>query len=117
MGTYSVANIVDGDFKTGTFCGKGTGALTVTLTAKDAEGVYVDVFCVSGSGGATYTVSAIYADGTRADIGPGAFGGPREDSATKSFEINAVVVSLIVTMPSPSNGSDYWAEIAACVVN
>lgn len=117
MGTYSVANIVDGDFKYGTFCGKGTGALTVTLTAKDSEGVYVDVFCVSGSGGATYTVSAIYADGTRADIGPGAFGGSREDSATKSFEINAVVVSLVVTMPSPSNGSDYWAEIAACVVN
>lgn len=117
MGTFSVANIVDGDFKAGTFCGKGTGAVTVTLTAKDSEGVHVDVFCVSGSGGATYTVSAIYADGTRADIGPGAFGGSRDDSATKSFEINAVVVSLIVTMPSPSNGSDYWAEIAACVVN
>ena len=115
-GQYGPTNLVDGDWKYGTFCGKGTGAVTVTLKSKDTNGVYVDVFCVAGAGSATYTVSVTYANGETKDLGLGAFGGNRSESAVKSFEIGAEIVQIVINMPSPSNGMDFWAEIAALTV-
>lgn len=115
-GQYGPTNLVDGDWKYGTFCGRGTGAVTVTLKSKDTNGVYVDVFCVAGAGSATYTVSVTYANGDTVDLGLGAFGGNRNESAVKSFDIGREVVQIVVNMPSPSNGMDFWAEIAALTV-
>lgn len=108
-GLYGPGNLVDGDFTTGSFCGKGTGAVTVTIEAKQAT--YIDIFCVAGNGSSSYTVTVYYADGNSQAIGIGSFG------STKPFDVYAEVTKIEVCMESPSNGMDFWCEIAALVVN
>ncbi len=111
-GAEKSANLIDGNYTNKDVCGKGTGTVTVTLTAK--KSTYVDIFTVTGYGSASYYVTVYYNNGTYKDIGIGAFGS--EDTATKAFTIGAFVTKIVVTMESPSNGTDYWSELSAFVV-
>ncbi|MBQ8545415.1 MAG: InlB B-repeat-containing protein [Clostridia bacterium] len=106
------ANLINGNYTDKDMCGKGTGALVVTMDAKEA--VYVDIFAVTGFGSASYYVTVYYNDGTFKDIGVGSFGSG--DTATKAFNIGATVTKIVVTMESPSNGTDYWSELSVLVV-
>ena len=111
---------IDGVLRTGLneitiIHGKGTGALTVTINAKQAT--KVDLIAVTGFGSAAYNVVVFFSDGTQQDLGVGAFGSG--DGATKSFDVGKYgkeVTKIVVTQPSPSNGTDYWSEIAILVV-
>ena len=105
-------NLINGVYTDKDMCGKGTGALVVTLEAKEAT--YVDIFAVTGQGSASYTVTVYYGDGTFKDIGVGSFGSG--DTATKAFNIEKIVTKIVVTMESPSNGTDYWSELSVLVV-
>ena len=107
-GTNNVANLVNGIIESNnsaTISGKGTSALTVTLTFNNPQ--IADIIFVSGSGSSVYTVTAVYQDGSESLLGSGTFGSyggyEAEDKA---------IVKLIVNMPNPSNGYDYWQEIA-----
>ena len=106
------ANLINGTYTDKDMCGKGTGALVVTMEAKEA--VYVDIFAVTGFGSASYYVTVFYDNGDSKDIGVGSFGSG--DTATKAFNINATVTKIVVTMESPSNGTDYWSELSVLVV-
>ena len=108
-GADEAASLIDGDFTDQNITGKGTGAITVVLTAKSAT--YVDVFTVTGYGSASYTVSVTYSDGTQKALGIGSFG------STKAFTIEAEVVQFTILMETPSNGSDFWSELATFVIN
>lgn len=107
-GAEYAASLIDGNFTDKSISGKGTGSVTVTLTAKRAT--YVDIFTVTGDGAASYTVTVTYSDGTQETIGLGSFG------STRSFTIEASVVQITVHMESPSDGSDFWSELAAYVI-
>ena len=115
-GIYGPTNLVDGDYY-GSFCGNGTGAVKAIFDSKDPDGVYVDVICVAGAGSSTYTVSITYADGSTQDLGIGAFGGSRENPAVKPFDVYDTIVSIEIKMANPSNGMDWWSEVAICVIN
>ena len=106
------ANLFDGNYADKPIAAKGTGALTVTIEAKEAT--YVDIIAVTGFGSAAYNVIVTYEDGTQKDLGVGAFGSG--DSATKAFNVGKAVTKIVVTQPSPSNGTDYWSEISILVV-
>ncbi len=103
------SSLIDGNFKDTNIAGKGTGAMTITLNAN--EPVYIDMFVVAGIGRASYTVTVTYSDGKEKTLGIGAFG------ATKAFTVEAEITKVVVFMENPSNGSDYWSEIAALVIN
>lgn len=106
------ANLFDNNYSDKPIAAKGTGALTVTIEAKEAT--YVDIIAVTGYGSAAYNVVVFFDDGTQKDLGVGAFGSG--DSATKPFNVGKAVTKIVITQPSPSNGSDYWSEIAILVV-
>lgn len=109
------ANLFDNNYTDRSIAGKGTGALTVTINAKQAT--KVDLIAVTGFGAAAYNVVVFFSDGTQQDLGVGAFGSG--DGATKSFDVGKYgkeVTKIVVTQPSPSNGTDYWSEIAILVV-
>lgn len=106
------ANLFDNTYNDKPIAGKGTGALTVTIEAKEAT--YIDIIAVTGYGSAAYNVVVFFDDGTQQDLGVGAFGSG--EGATKSFDVGRVVTKIVVTQPSPSNGTDYWSEIAILVV-
>ena len=103
------SSLIDGNFTDTNIAGKGTGAMTITLNAK--EPVYVDMVVVAGQGRAAYTVTVTYSDGTEKALGIGAFG------ATKAFIVEQEITKIVVYMENPSNGSDYWSEVAALVIN
>ena len=107
-------NLFDGNYSDRPIAAKGTGALTVTITAKEA--VQVDIIAVTGFGAAAYNVVVFYDDGTQKDLGVGAFGSG--DSATKPFNVDAskLVTKIVITQPSPANGTDYWSEVSILVV-
>lgn len=110
------SNLFDGDYTMDnkkSVAGKGTGAVTFTVEAKEA--VYVDLFAVTGYGGSAYTVTAYLDDGTTKELGVGSFGSS-VDSATKAFNVGAKVTKFVATMESPSQGSDFWIEISVLVV-
>ncbi len=111
-GTAKGANLFDGNYTDTPMCGDGTGAFTVIVEAKEA--VWVDIFAVTGQGSAAYTVTVFYADGTSKELPPGSFGSG--ETATKAFTIEAMVTKFVVTMPNPSNGTDFWSEISILVV-
>lgn len=107
------ANLIDNNFTDTNMCGKGSGAVTVTLTAKEAT--YVDVFTVTGQGRGSYTVTVTYADGTEKTLGIGAFGSGA--TATKPFTVEAEITKVVIFMENPANGTDYWSELCALVIN
>ncbi|MBQ3041276.1 MAG: InlB B-repeat-containing protein [Clostridia bacterium] len=106
------ANLFDGNYTDKPIAAKGTGALTVTIEAKEAT--YVDIIAVTGFGSAAYNVTVYFEDGTSKDLGVGAFGSG--DSATKAFNVNKVVTKIVVSQPSPANGTDYWSEVSILIV-
>ncbi|MBQ8545413.1 MAG: InlB B-repeat-containing protein [Clostridia bacterium] len=108
-GSDNAGSLIDGDFTDTNISGKGTGAVTVTLSAKTAT--YVDIFTVTGYGTASYTISVTYSNGTQKSIGIGSFG------STRSFAIEANIVQITILMENPSVGSDFWSELAAYVIN
>ena len=105
-------SLIDKTYTDKNICGNGTGAVTVTMEAKEA--VYVDMFAVTGYGTASYFVTAFYDDGTSEEIDMGSFGSG--DTATKAFDVKRVVTKFVVTMPACSNGQDYWSELSALVI-
>ena len=89
------SNLFDGDYTMDnkkSVAGKGTGAVTFTVEAKEA--VYVDLFAVTGYGGSAYTVTAYLDDGTTKELGVGSFGSSI-DSATKAFNVGAKVTKFV----------------------
>lgn len=111
-GTSLGANLFNGDYTDKPMCGDGKGAFTVTITAKEAT--YVDIISVTGFGSAAYNVVVFFDDGTQKDLGIKSFGSG--DSATQSFTVGRAITKIVVSQPSPSNGTDYWSEIAILVV-
>ena len=114
-GTNPGPNLFDKDYEmnnTKAFAGKGTGAIVVTTEAKELT--YVDMIAVTGYGSSTYTVVVTYENGDTKDLGMGSFG--QGDGATKTFNVNANITKIVVTMASCSIGSDYWVELSILVV-
>lgn len=111
-GTSLGANLFNGDYTDKPMCGDGKGAFTVTITAKEAT--YVDIISVTGFGSAAYNVVVFFDDGTQKDLGIKSFGSG--DSATQSFTVGRAITKIVVSQPSPSNGTDYWSEIAILIV-
>ncbi len=107
-GAESADSLLNGVYTDSNISGKGTGAVTVTLTAKKAT--YIDIFSVTGHGSATYTVTVTYGNGTSKSLGIGSFG------STCAFEINAEIVKIEIFMENPSNGSDFWSELSAYII-
>ena len=108
-------NLFDNDYEMNnkkSFAGKGTGAIVVTTTAKEAT--YVDIVAVTGYGSAPYNVVVTYADGTQRDLGLGSFGSG--EGATKSFTVGAEITKIVITMSTCSIGSDYWVELSILTV-
>ena len=106
-------NLTNQNYTDKDIAGNGTGAITVTMEAKEA--VYVDIFAVTGFGTASYFIEVFYDDGTSETLAkPGSFGSG--DTATKAFDINRVVTKFVVTMPACSNGTDYWSELSALII-
>ncbi len=107
-GKDKVANLVNGTFEPGnegTIAGKGTGALTCTLDLTNPTAV--DMIYVKGRGSASIEVTVTYEDGSEKMLGIGSFG----DEPAK-FEVEGrVITKVVVKMPNPSNGTDYWQEI------
>ena len=112
-GADKADSLLNGDYTDTPIAGKGTGAMTISLEAKRAT--YVDVFTVTGHGSSSYTVTVYYADGTSRNIGLGSFGSG--DSATKAFTVGATITKIVIHMSNPSNGSDFWSELTAFVIN
>ena len=109
------ANLFDGDYEMNnkkSFAGKATGAIVVTVTAKEAT--YVDIIALTGYGSATYNVVVTYEDGTQEDLGMGSFGSG--EGATKPFTVGKKITKVVITMPSCSKGTDYWIELSMLVV-
>ena len=108
-GKDKAANLVNGKINeenAGTFAGRGTGAVTVTLNLTNPTAV--DMIYVKGRGAASIEVTVTYEDGSTKMLGIGSFG----DEPAK-FEVEGkVITKVVVYMPNPSNGSDYWEEIA-----
>ena len=108
-GKSTAANLINGKLdeeNAGTFAGNGTGAITVTLDL--ATPTKVDMIYVKGRGAAAIEVTVTYEDGTEKMIGIGSFG-----SEPAKFEVEGkVITKVVVYMPTPSNGTDYWEEIA-----
>ena len=94
------------------FAGKGTGAIVVTVNAKEAT--YVDIIALTGYGSATYNVVVTYKDGTQEDLGMGSFGSG--EGATTPFTVGKEITKIVITMPSCSIGADYWVELSMLVV-
>ena len=107
-GKDKVSNLVNGTFEPGnegTIAGKGTGALTATLDLSIPTAV--DMIYVKGRGSASIEVTVTYEDGSTKMLGIGSFG----DEPAK-FEVEGkVITKVVVYMPNPSNGTDYWQEI------
>ncbi len=112
-GAGNVNSLIDGyisNATTGSVCPTGASEFSITLEAKQAT--YIDIFTVSGKGISAYTVSVVYSDGRSEDLGIGSFG---LDGTTKAFIVEAEVVKIEVSMPSPSQGMDYFQELGAYV--
>lgn len=107
-GKDKVSNLINGTFEPGnegTIAGKGTGALTCTLDLTNPTAV--DMIYVKGRGSASIEVTVTYEDGTEKMLGIGSFG----DEPAK-FEVEGkVITKVVVKMPNPSNGTDYWQEV------
>ncbi len=109
------ANLIDGDYEMNnkkSFAGKGTGAITVTVNAKEAT--YVDIIALTGYGSASYTIVVTDDKGVEHDLGLGSFGSGT--GATKPFDVNMTITKIVINMPSCSIGSDYWVELSVLVV-
>ena len=109
------ANLFDKDYAMNnkkSFAGKGTGAIVVTVNAKEAT--YVDIIALTGYGSATYNVVVTYKDGTTEDLGMGSFGSG--EGATTPFTVGKEITKIVITMPSCSIGADYWVELSMLVV-
>ena len=109
------ANLFDKDYAMNnkkSFAGKGTGAIVVTVNAKEAT--YVDIIALTGYGSATYNVVVTYKDGTQEDLGMGSFGSG--EGATTPFTVGKEITKIVITMPSCSIGADYWVELSMLVV-
>lgn len=108
-GKATAANLINGKLdedNSGTFAGKGTGAITVTLNLTNPTAV--DMIYVKGRGSAAIEVTVTYEDGSTKMLGIGSFG----DEPAK-FEVEGkVITKVVVVMPNPSQGMDYWEEIA-----
>lgn len=108
-GKDTAANLINGkinETNDGTFAGRGTGAVTVTLDLTNPTAV--DMIYVKGRGAAAIEVTVTYEDGSEKMLGIGSFG----DEPAK-FEVEGkVITKVVVYMPNPSNGTDYWEEIA-----
>lgn len=100
--------LLNGDYTDTKISGKGTSAVDVTLTAK--KSTYIDIFSVTGYGGSTYTVTVTYSNGTTKSLGMGTFG------STCVFEVKAEIVKVEIYMANPSEGSDFWSELSAYVI-
>lgn len=107
-GKDKVSNLINGTFEPGnegTIAGKGTGALTCTLDLTTPT--KVDMIYVKGRGSASIEVTVTYEDGSEKMLGIGSFG----DEPAK-FEVEGkVITKVVVVMPNPSNGTDYWQEV------
>ena len=107
-GKDKVSNLINGTFEPGnegTIAGKGTGACTVTLNLNTPT--KVDMIYVKGRGSASIEVTVTYEDGSEKMLGIGSFG----DEPAK-FEVEGkVITKVVVVMPNPSQGTDYWQEI------
>ena len=107
-GKDKVSNLINSTFEPGnegTIAGKGTGALVCTLDLTNPT--KVDMIYVKGRGSASIEVTVTYEDGSEKMLGIGAFG----DEPAK-FEVEGkVITKVVVKMPNPSNGADYWQEI------
>lgn len=107
-GKDKVSNMVNGTFEPGnegTIAGKGTGALTCTLNLTNPTAV--DMIYVKGRGSASIEVTVTYEDGSTKMLGIGSFG----DEPAKFDVEGKVITKVVVYMPNPSNGTDYWQEI------
>ena len=113
-GSDYAAKLFDGDYTMSnrTIVGKGTGAIVVTTEAKELT--YVDMIAVTGYGSSTYNVVVTYENGDTKDLGMGSFG--QGDSATKTFNVNATITKIVITMGTCSIGNDYWIELSVLVV-
>ena len=117
-GSDRAGSLIDGVYNaphTSTVAPNGTGAVSLTLTAKDANGVYIDIFCMTGNGSSQYKVTVTYTDGTSKEIGIGSFGSGA--AATKAFTVENTVVKIVVHMETPANGTDSLQEMSACLIN
>ncbi len=111
-GGRDVGVLTNGDFSYNiqqAICPRGTSEFKVTLSA--ISPVYIDMFSITGYGSSPYLVDVCYEDGEWANIGVGSFG--EGEDATCSFFIGKSVTKIVVTMYSPSQGSDYWTELSA----
>ena len=107
-GADKSASLLNGNYNDGEITGKGTGAVTVTLTAK--KSTYIDIFSVTGQGSAVYSVTVTYSNGTTKNLGIGSFG------STCAFEVNGEITKIEIRMDNPSNGQDLWSELSAYVI-
>lgn len=107
-GKDKVGNLINGMFEPsneGAIVGKGSSPVTVTLDL--ANPTSVDIIYVKGRGSSSIEVSVTFEDGSQKFLGIGSFG---DDPS--SFEVEGkVITKVVIVMPNPSNGEDFWQEI------
>ena len=107
-GKDKALNLINGMFEPGnegTIAGTGIGAVIVTLELTTP--ISIDMIYVKGRGSASIEVTVTYEDGSEKMIGMGAFG---NEPAIFAVE-GKVITKVVVKMPNPSVGADYWQEI------
>lgn len=113
FGKDKVSNLVNNTFEpgnVGTIAGKGTGACVVTLDLTNPTAV--DMIYVKGKGTATIEVTVTYEDGTTKMLGVGAFTSEWVGNTAAKFEVEGkVITKVVINMPNPSIGEDFWQEI------
>lgn len=112
-GKDKAGNLINGTFEPsneGTFAGRGTGAITVTLDLQNPT--KVDMIYVKGKGSASVEVTVTYEDGTEKMLGIGSFTSDWVEGTPAKFEVEGkVITKVVVLMANSSNGTDYWQEI------
>ena len=84
----------------------GEGPVTITITSKNKEGIYIEKLEIMGYGGTPYTLSITYADGSSKDVREGNF-------ANNTFVIEGIVTQIEISVNTYEGEYYYFSEIIA----